>query len=153
MAADTKSGPASSNYTMQMPFRPPFFNASAIVSLQLVRCLSPGAHSTSVQPKGGGEELGGHLFIHSFGNILLSPTLSFLLSASDYFKFCISLEYWHHSLHTSIQPPLLLLCFYLWLLYDKSIQVSVQIYCKLQPDSEKMLISNHYCYLNMKCFG
>lgn len=68
VAADTKSRPASSNYTMQMPFRP--FNTAGVVSLQLVWRLSPGAHThiCGTQRRGGA---GGHLFIHSFGNFLL----------------------------------------------------------------------------------
>lgn len=71
VAADTKSRPASSNYTMQMPFR--LFNTAGVVSLQLVCRLSPGAHThTSVAPRGGGGAGGGvicsfiHLEISSF---------------------------------------------------------------------------------------
>ena len=71
--ADTKSGPAGSNYTMQMPSRP--FNAAGVVSAQLVWRLSPGAHTHLRRPEDGGGGWRGHLFIHSFGNFAPSALL------------------------------------------------------------------------------
>lgn len=62
MAANTKSRPASSNYTMQMPFRP--FITAAAVLLQLVWRLSPGAHAHLWRPEEG-QGAGGHRRIHS----------------------------------------------------------------------------------------
>lgn len=49
-----RAGPASGNYTMQMPFRP--FNTAGVVSPQLVRRLSPAAHAHlwSREKRGGG---------------------------------------------------------------------------------------------------
>lgn len=78
MAVDTKSGPASSNYTMQMPFRS--FNTARVVSLQLVRRLSPGTHAHLWRP--GGEGLG---VICSFIHVDISSF--FIFSSRFVFPF------------------------------------------------------------------
>lgn len=79
MAADTKSRPASSNYTMQMPFSP--FNMAGVVSLQLVCRLSPGAHTSVVPRRGEGPGVGVICsFIHLEIPLLL---LLFSLSVTD----------------------------------------------------------------------